>query len=510
MRILPKLQLSLALLSLVALPFVQDPTEVPPPAATEAATAASIDPAVLAERIDALLAEHHALDQFSGTALVAEGGEVIYRGAFGEANSDWGIPNAVDTKFRLASVTKQFTAMLTLLLVEEGKLELEAPITRYLPDYPAASGDKVTIRQLLNHTSGIPSYTNLPGFMRVEAKGRYTVDEFVVEFCSGELEFEPGSAFNYNNSGYFLLGAISEAVTGRTYRDNLRTRIFDPLGMADTGFDDQYEVLPKRATGYDDLLGGRRVALWLDMSTPYAAGSLYSTVGDLWRWDRALCEQRLLDGELEAAMFTPGLGDYGFGWGIELEEPGEGVAAAGPQRGPVISHSGGMPGVSTEIWRMPDLGRTVILLCNSSSSAVAAARIGINRILDDGEPWTPTRRGDYAVAFKVLDEGPEAALELLASLPQIVQDEYIERDVNGLGYGLLDQRRFDEAIQVFEFLTTAYPESANTWDSLGEGHLRAGHRELAIECYRKALELDPASETARDALDKLAVLEASE
>lgn len=501
MRILSKLQLSIALLSLTALPFVQDPVEVTSPATSEAAPAVAIDPALLAERIDALLAEHHALDQFSGTALVAEHGEVVYRGAFGEADSDWGIPNSSDTKFRLASVTKQFTAMLTLLLVEEGKLELEAPVTRYLPDYPAESGDKVTIRHLLNHTSGIPSYTNRPGFMRDEAKTRYTVADFVVEFCSDPLEFEPGSAFNYNNSGYFLLGAIAEAVTGKTYAINLHERIFEPLGMQDSGHDDQYEVIPGRATGYDDVLGGRRVAMWLDMTTPYAAGSLYSTVGDLWKWDRALDAKQLLDGELEELMFTPGLDDYGFGWGIDLGGP----------HGPVISHSGGMPGVQTTIVRTPERGRCIIILCNSSMSAVGAATNGITEILEGIEdPWKPTRRGDYAVAAAVLEGGIEAGLELLAVLPQVVQDEYIERDVNMLGYTLIEQRRFDEAIQLFEFLTTAYPESANTWDSLGEGHLSAGHHELAIESYRQALELDPDSETAGAALGKLGALEAGE
>ena len=184
-----------------------------------------------AEQIGELLEASHAVGQFSGAALVADRGKVVYRGAYGVANADWEIPNQVDTKFRLASITKQFTAMLTLLLVKDGKLELDAPITRYLKGYPAASGDKVTIHHLLSHTSGIPSYTDREGFMQRDALHSMPVTEFVAKFCSEPLAFEPGSKFRYNNSGYFLLGAIIEQVTGTTYRAEMRARVFEPLGM---------------------------------------------------------------------------------------------------------------------------------------------------------------------------------------------------------------------------------------------------------------------------------------
>jgi tetratricopeptide (TPR) repeat protein len=159
---------------------------------------------------------------------------------------------------------------------------------------------------------------------------------------------------------------------------------------------------------------------------------------------------------------------------------------------------------------MPELGRCIIVLGNTSATATGAIELGITGILDDGEPWPATRRGDYAVAAAVLDEGPEAAAELLAGLPQVVQDEYIERDVNGIGYQLMQVGALDEALAVFEFLTTAYPESANTWDSLGEARRAVGDHERAIECYRKALELDPEYPTALAALEQLGALEPAE
>jgi CubicO group peptidase (beta-lactamase class C family) len=181
----------------------------------------------LARQIDDYLAQHQAVGQLSGAVLLADCGELIYQGAFGMADSDWAIPNTPLTKFRLASITKQFTALVVLQLVRAGRLELDAPITRYLADYPAASGERVTLRHLLNHTSGIPSYTDRAGFMTSEAKQRFSTKEFVALYCSEPLEFEPGSRFQYNNSGYFLLGAIIEAVTGQTYAAVLQERILD-------------------------------------------------------------------------------------------------------------------------------------------------------------------------------------------------------------------------------------------------------------------------------------------
>lgn len=451
------------------------------------------DPGKAATQIEELLAAYHAIDQFAGTALVAENGKIVYQGAFGRANEDWGIASDIDTKFRLASITKQFTAMLVLRLVADGKLELEAPILRYLPAYPAEAGNKITIHHLLNHTSGIPSYTNRPGFMQKDTLFRYSIDEFVAKYCCDPLEFEPGAEFRYSNSGYYLLGAIAEVATGKTYAEALREHIFDPLEMSNTGFDDQSGVIEKRATGYDEVLGERRLARWIDMSNAYSAGALYSTVGDLWKWDQALRARLLLEGRLEEQMFTPGLGNYGYGWSIDLSDPEQ----------PKHRHSGGINGFSTFITRSPVQGRCVILLCNSSGSNVTEAAKGIGEILDGRSPRKPTPRTDVALARTVLDDGVEAGLGALRALPSELSNVQLERAINNLGYQLLGVRRIKEAVPLFDFNARAFPQSSNTWDSLGEAHMRAGNRRLAIESYRKALELDPSSTTAPPALERL-------
>ena len=170
-----------------------------------------------AQKIDALVKQYNDYGQFNGSVLVAEKGKIIYEKGFGLANMEWAIPNQPDTKFRIGSVTKQFTAALVLQLVEEGKIKLDGKITDYLTDYRKDTGDKVTIHQLLNHTSGIPSYTNRPDFFAEFSRDPYNITDFVKKFASGDLEFEPGSKYSYNNSGYSLLGAIIEKVTGKSY-----------------------------------------------------------------------------------------------------------------------------------------------------------------------------------------------------------------------------------------------------------------------------------------------------
>ncbi|HKP36042.1 MAG TPA: serine hydrolase domain-containing protein, partial [Pyrinomonadaceae bacterium] len=170
-----------------------------------------------AAKIDQLLSLYSKYGQFNGTALVADNGNVIYKKGFGLANMEWNIPNAPDTKFRLGSITKQFTSTVILQLVEQGKIKLDGKIIDYLPDYRNDTGSKVTIHHLLSHTSGIKSYTSLPNFFKDVSRNSFTVEEFVRKYASGDLEFEPGTKYTYNNSGYFLLGAIIEKVTGKPY-----------------------------------------------------------------------------------------------------------------------------------------------------------------------------------------------------------------------------------------------------------------------------------------------------
>jgi len=315
-----------------------------------------------AAKIQELLALAHKYRQFNGSALVAENGKVVYKGAFGLANMEWNIPNTPDTKFRLGSITKQFTATLTLQLVEQGKIKLDAKISDYLPDYRKDIGQKVTIHHLLTHTSGIPSYTSQPGFFENVSRNPYKVDEFVKKYASGDLEFEPGAKYSYNNSGYFLLGAIIEHVTGKPYEQVLKENIFAPLGMNNTGYDHHNTILPKRATGYSKTPDGYTNSLYLDMSIPYAAGSMYSTVEDLYLWDQALYTNKVLSEQSKALMYKPFLDNYAYGWVVRnasFKQNDKDV--------PMIMHGGGINGFTTILVRFPQEKNVIVLLDNTGT-----------------------------------------------------------------------------------------------------------------------------------------------
>ena len=203
------------------------------------------------EQVDKLLNLYHEYGKFNGSALVVDKGEVVYKKGLGMANMEWQIPNQPDTKHRLGSITKQFTAMLILQLAAEGKLDLQAPISDYLTEYPNRHDPQITTHHLLTHTSGIPNYTAFPGFFKDESRNPYTPDEFLKKFEDKELDFAPGEKFSYSNSGYFLLGVIIEKVSGKSYETMLHEKIFTPLNMNDSGYDHHEEILKNRATGYE-------------------------------------------------------------------------------------------------------------------------------------------------------------------------------------------------------------------------------------------------------------------
>lgn len=311
------------------------------------------------EKIDSLLKTYYGYGQFNGSVLVAENGEIIYSKGIGLANIEWEIPNTPETRFRIGSLTKQFTATLILLLVQDDKIKLDGKLSEYLPYYRNDTGSKVTIHQLLNHTSGIPSPVNDPKFFAEVNRDSYTTVEIVEKFASGNLEFEPGSKYKYNNSGYFLLGAIIEEVTKKQYSKVLQERIFIPLDMNNSGFDRHQDIIKQRASGYHKTPKGYENASYLDMSLPFSAGSIYSTVEDLYLWDQALYGNKLLSDKSKKRMFTPGLNNYGYGFGIiewEIGKTGQKIKVA--------IHGGAINGFNSFIVRFIEQTNLVVILDN--------------------------------------------------------------------------------------------------------------------------------------------------
>jgi len=466
--------------------------------ASLAATVAAQDKAA---QIDNLIKTYHSYGQFNGTALVAEKGRVIYRKGHGFANMEWKIPNEPDTKFRLGSITKQFTAALILQLVEEGKVKLDGKLTDYLPDYRKDTGDKVTIHQLLNHTSGIPSYTSQAGFFENVSRNPFTVADFVKKYCGGDLEFEPGAKYSYNNSGYFLLGAIIEKVSGKTYEQMLNEKIFGPLGMKNSGYDNHDPLIEKRATGYSKRGKGYINSPYLDMSIPYAAGSLYSTVDDLFLWDQALYTNKVLSDASKQAMFKPGLDNYGYGFVLAYA-----TLRVCTTKVPTIVHGGGINGFNTLLTRIVSDRHVIILLDNTEQGRYhGPLTTAITNILY-GEKFDVAKRSIQDAMFETFEaRGVGAAVEQYRSLRSKNDPTYNfeEAELNSLGYRLMREGKPKDAVEIFKLNVEMFPKSANPYDSLAEAYLANGERDLALATYKKALEIDPKYASSLAAVKRL-------
>jgi CubicO group peptidase (beta-lactamase class C family) len=333
------------------------PTVVPAPTATPSPTVTETprDPAA---EIDTYLGALTEENSFTGAVLVARSGQVLLSQGYGLANRDENLPNTPQIRFRIGSITKQFTAMGILILEAQGSLDVRDQLCAYLAECPAA-WQEITLRHLLLHSSGIPDFTGLADYEATKHLPA-TPLELIARFRDLPLEFDPGSEWRYSNSGYILLGYVIEQVSGQPYDAFIQQSIFEPLQMADSGYDHNLESLARGYTGYGDRWSqGDQI----DMSVPYAAGALYSTVEDLYRWDQALYTERLVPQALLDEMFRPAvdtpLGGYGYGW-IISERQGHRV----------VRHGGGGDGFVAVLERYPDDAVTVIVLSNRDTTDV--------------------------------------------------------------------------------------------------------------------------------------------
>jgi CubicO group peptidase (beta-lactamase class C family) len=461
------------------------------------------------EKIDELLKIYHEYGQFNGTVLVAEKGKVIYKKGFGMANMEWNVPNETDAKFRIGSNTKQFTATLIMILVQEGKIKLDDKITDYLPEYRNDTGDKITIHNLLTHTSGITDYANSPGFFPDSARHRYSRDYLIMNHCSGDLEFVPGTKFSYSSSGYILLGEIIEKVTGMSYEDALHEKICKPLQMFNTGVDNDKIILEKRAYGYMKENFKYIKEYYYYIPNTYAAGDIYSTVEDLYLWDQALYSEKLLSDKSKKLMFnahilTSGLptygASYGYGWLIsKILLPSSNDSLV------MVWHQGYIAGFHSMISRILNDKHLIVILNNTGHTKLWEMNSAIFNILY-GYPYEVPKKSIYeTLAIITAEKDIDYVINLYHDLKKNHYDMYDfnESELNSLGYYLFISKRVDEAIEIFELNVEVYPMYADGWDSLGEAYTAAGKNELAIKSYQKVLELNPDNKNADEMLKKL-------
>jgi CubicO group peptidase (beta-lactamase class C family) len=457
-----------------------------------------------AKQIDELLTSYAEYGMFSGSALVVDGGETIYKNGFGLANIEWNISNTPQTKFRIGSLTKQFTAMLVMQQVEAGKLDLQQPISKYLPDYPKQNGDIISIHHLLTHTSGTPNFTAFPEYNDYMTR-EFSPEDLVQVFADSALEFTPGTQYNYSNSGYVLLGYILETVAETSYEDLLQNKIFAPLNMRNSGYDHHATILTNRATGYFQSLTKSRNAAYIDMSVPYAAGAIYSTVEDLFVWDQALYSNELLSEKHREQLFTPhtpaGRFDYGYGWAmgdIPLGTSGDSVY--------VVHHSGGINGFTSLITRFPKEGNSVILTGNIATDALEEITRSIANVLY-GQPFeSPKKPFAREIYIWMKANKPKEVVKLYSKYKNDkTYSSLNEAEMNQLGYEYLWSHRMDQALAVFEINVDAFPNSSNAYDSYGEALIYNGDRKASIENYKKSVELNPYNQNGIDMLKRMGV-----
>jgi len=342
-----------------------------------------------APRMEEVVQSYVSSKQFMGSVLVDQGEKTLLDKGYGYANLEWQIPDSPETKFRLGSVTKQFTAASILLLEERGKLKTDDLVKKYMPDAPAA-WDKITIYNLLTHTSGIPNFTNFPDYHKSEAEPT-TPEKLVARFRDKPLDFQPGEKWDYSNSGYVLLGYLLEKISGQSYKDFLQENIFKPLGMNDSGYDSNSAIIPHRASGYSPGPKGPENTGYIDMTIPLSAGGLYSTTHDLLKWEQGLFGGKVLSAASLQKMTTPFKNDYACGLGVRTINGHR-----------LIEHGGGIEGFNTELAYYPDDKLTVVVLGNLNGGAPGDIASKLASVVHGEKVVLPTERKEVSLSPQIL------------------------------------------------------------------------------------------------------------
>lgn len=341
------------------------------------------------KRMDEIVRYYADQQKFMGSVLVARAEVIIFQKSYGYANLEWRMPSADDGKFEIGSVTKQFTAACILLLQEQGKLNVDDPVKKYYAEAPPA-WDKITLRNLLTHTSGLPNFTSFPDYLPTETLPT-TPEKLIERFRDKSLEFQPGTKWAYSNSNYIVLGYVIEKTSGTSYAEFLQKNVLEKLEMANSGIDDPKAILPHRVSGYMPTLKGPENANYVNMTVPYAAGAMYSTTGDLLKWNLGLYGGKLLKPESLVQMTTPFKDNYGFGLFVSTENGHK-----------VISHGGGIEGFNAEVNYYPDDKLTVVTLANINGPEAGEIAKDLAAVAHNVTVTLPNERKAMTLAPSVL------------------------------------------------------------------------------------------------------------
>ena len=450
-------------------------------------------------KLSTLMKTYHNYNMFDGAVLVAENGKIIYKDAFGLANREWNIPNRTDTKFMIGSVSKPLTAALVLIQVQKGLIGLDKTVEEYLPEFKNKPAAKVTIRQLLTHTSGIPNYDIIKDFFPRISRQYYSREDYLKIFIDSSLVFTPGSHYAYSSWGYFTLGYIMERVTGKTYSQLMSDDIFKKLKMNNSGSYYHTRIVPNRATGYDYSFGGYTSSDFRDQSNTMGTGDIYSTVEDLFKFHLALSNNTLLNKDLTDKMFTPGIevAKYGYGWFNKQFKytPTDSVASN--------FHLGMTEGFISFIRRIPSTNSLVVILCNSSPTDFFGLTNNVFKI-SHNIPVDLKQPVHKKMETYIQQIGVVKAIDEYKKMKADTSHYYIDWiSMNFIAQQLLDLKRYEEAKVIAENNVTEFPDKDLVMVTMGNILLAIGKKEEAIKFYKKALQITPIYEEAKNRLKEL-------
>ncbi len=441
------------------------------------------------KKIKDLMDQYHDLGQFNGSVLVSKGDNIIYKSGYGLANREWNTYNDPETKYRLGSITKQFTAAIILKLVEDGKLSLDQKIIEILPNFNQESGLKVSIHHLLTHTSGIP----MPQLSREEYddifQNKQSTEQLIKKLCNEDLAFNPGSEFRYSSAGYIILGAIIERITAKTWEESIKEYILDPLEMNDTGVDDYEKIIPKRASGYQTNYGNGN-AHFKYMPSSFSSGALYSTVEDMHKWFVGLCNNKVISSNLKDLMFSKHIGKhpryFGYGCFVDEVEVNDSIVK-------MISHAGDVHGFSAIILGNPQNQEAVVLLSNQEGTHYYEIANNLFNILNDLDVDTPKKYVADVLRETIYASGIEMAKNKYYEMTELGFENF-NTDISELielAQDLQYTGKIKESIEVLNITSSLHPDSYYVFECLGEALFIEKNFKLAIQNFKKSYTLNP-------------------
>lgn len=437
-----------------------------------------------AKKLDSVFSTYSRLNRFSGSVLIAQKGTVLLRKGYGRANREWDIPNTPSTRFRIGSISKQFTSMLIMQLHQSGKLDLQEKITAYLPWFDSTIGKKITIHHLLTNSSGLPNYTDEPNFMSEMVVQKLNPLEFAKKYFKNRLDFEPGAKYFYSNTNYFLLGLIIESITHKPYEQVLQENILNIAGMKNTGIDDPNKLIPNRAGGYYYNFDGYRNADYINMaSATFACGALYSTVEDLYLWHQALNTEKLLSNENKKLMFTPGLSDYAYGWIIRDRDNFEGTG----QRAIIQVHGGRINGFLSMIFRIPEQDIFIVILNNlwvpNYSGIIDEILVNAVDALFNKPVTLPKPTPAREMYLMLQNQPAKKAIAFYKNVKATQKAHYDfsnSKDLINLGDLLSNQLRIKDALDIYKLAADENPTSFTVIQKYALALTKTGEREQAL------------------------------